>query len=217
MKTQSLLIGLLGIMALSETTYAEEVNFGKQAPSASQVIEALSPAVVNSEPEAVDPDYEGDINQNGRSRSIDMSSLDGSPKAVKKAQNKKVKKEIHGHVEHKADVEIAMSMEILFGYKSAELTDMAKEQLKPVGEALASEKLQGLDFIVEGHTDAIGGSDYNKNLSKERAESVKQFLVDTYRIDGSRIQVVGKGKSNLLDPTNPSSEINRRVRIIATK
>ena len=108
-------------------------------------------------------------------------------------------------------------MEILFGYNSAELTDAAKEHLKPVGEALASEKLQNLDFVVEGHTDAIGGYAYNKNLSEERAASVKRFLVDTFHIEPSRIQIIGKGKSDLLDPKNPDSEVNRRVRIIATK
>jgi OmpA-OmpF porin, OOP family len=108
-------------------------------------------------------------------------------------------------------------MQILFGYNSAELTDTAQDQLKPVGEALASQKLQNLGFVVEGHTDAIGGYDCNKNLSEERAASVKQFLVDMYHIDPSRIQIIGKGKSNLFDPKNPASEVNRRVRIITIK
>jgi len=40
-------------------------------------------------------------------------------------------------------------MEIYFGYNSAELTGLAKDYLKPVGEALASDKLKGLDFVVE--------------------------------------------------------------------
>jgi OmpA-OmpF porin, OOP family len=110
--------------------------------------------------------------------------------------------------------EAALSMEILFSYNSAQLTEEAKNQLRPVGEAMRSEQLKTLNFIVEGHTDAIGGEVYNKNLSLERAASVKQYLVDTFQLDSSRFKVEGKGKSNLLDPKNPESEVNRRVRIV---
>lgn len=202
MKSQHLLFFLLGIMAVTKIAYAEDINFGKQTPSANQVIDALSPE---------DADNEGDIKNIGKSRSIDMSNLDATPKVNKK----KLKKSINTAMQ-KANTK-ALSMQILFAYNSADLTQAAQDQLKPVGEALASEKLQNLGFVVEGHTDAIGSNDYNKNLSEERAASVKQFLVDMYHINPSRIQIIGKGKNNLFDPRNPASEVNRRVRIIATK
>ncbi|MDD5267990.1 MAG: OmpA family protein [Methylococcales bacterium] len=208
MKTQYLLFCLLGIMALTKIAYADETYFGKTKPSTNQVIEALSPAAKRAD----DAGFEDGTNQNGKSRSIDMSSLEGAPRTDKK----KIKKIIHKALQT-ANTEAAMSMEIFFGYNSAELTDIAKDYLKPVGEAMASEKLQGLDFVVEGHTDAVGGYAYNKNLSEERAKSVKRFLVDVFHIEPYRIQIIGKGKSELLDPKNPQSEVNRRVRIVATK
>jgi len=189
-------------MAVTKIAYAEDINFGKQTPSANQVIDALSPE---------DAGNEGDVKHIGKSRSIDMSNLDATPKVNKK----KLKKSINTAMQ-KANTK-ALSMQILFAYNSADLTQAAQDQLKPVGEALASEKLQNLGFVVEGHTDAIGSNDYNKNLSEERAASVKQFLVDMYHINPSRIQIIGKGKNNLFDPRNPASEVNRRVRIIATK
>jgi outer membrane protein OmpA-like peptidoglycan-associated protein len=202
MKTQHLLFFLLGIMVVTKIAYAQDINFGKQKPSTNQVIDALSPD---------DTEDEGGTKQIGKSRSIDMSNLEATPKASKK----KVKKSINTAI-RKSNTK-ALSMQILFGYNSAELTAAAQDQLKPVGEALASEKLQNLSFVVEGHTDAIGGYDYNKSLSEERAASVKQFLVDMYHINPSRIQIIGKGKSNLFDPKNPASEVNRRVRIITTQ
>ena len=202
MKSQHFLFFLLGIMAVTKIAYAEDINFGKQTPSANQVIDALSPE---------DAGNEGDVKHIGKSRSIDMSNLDATPKVNKK----KLKKSINTAMQ-KANTK-ALSMQILFAYNSADLTQAAQDQLKPVGEALASEKLQNLGFVVEGHTDAIGSNDYNKNLSEERAASVKQFLVDMYHINPSRIQIIGKGKNNLFDPRNPASEVNRRVRIIATK
>ncbi|MDD5461275.1 MAG: OmpA family protein [Methylococcales bacterium] len=204
MKAQHLLLCLFGTMALARIVYADEINFGRNTPSADQVIEALKPAA-----EAGDDNYEGQI---GKSRSIDMSNLEANPKINKK----KIKKTFNKALQ-KANTESAISMGIFFGYDSAELTEIAKTQLKPVGEALASDKLQNLDFIVEGHTDAVGSQAYNKNLSEERAKSVKRYLVDTFHIEPSRIQILGKGKTDLLDSKNPESEVNRRVRIIATK
>ncbi len=198
MKTQYIVFCLLGVVALTKFAYAGETDFGTKTPTASQVIDALNPATDNSDDASVPV---------SKSRSIDMSSLLPS-KAKTTPKAKKA---------HKGDSEVALSMEILFGYNSAELTAAAKDQLKPVGEAFVSEKLQNLGFVVEGHTDAIGGYAYNKKLSEERAASVKQFLVDTFNIDASRMQVIGKGKSDLLDPKNPGSEVNRRVRIIARK
>ena len=208
MKTQHLLFCLLGVIALTKIADADEVNFGKKIPSANQVIEALDPATANPDAMPDDSDYEGDVkkNDNEKSRMIDMNPLAANkPKSKSKP------------IAHKPGTEAALSMDIIFGYKSAELSDAGKDQLKPVGVALATERLQKLGFVVEGYTDAIGGYTYNKNLSEERAISVKRFLVDTFHIDPSHIQVIGKGKTDLLDPDHPDSEVNRRVRIVATK
>jgi outer membrane protein OmpA-like peptidoglycan-associated protein len=205
MKKQHLLFCLLGVIGLTKIAHADEINFGKKTPSSSQVIEALTPGKSNSDANPDDADYEGDIKHGTKTRSIDMSGLKATPKS---STPKTLLK---------AATETALSMEIVFGYNSAELTAEAKEQLKPVGEALASGKLSNLGFIVEGHTDAIGGQSYNKSLSEERAASVKYFLVNAFNIKSTSIQVVGKGKNDLLDPIHPDSEVNRRVRIIAVK
>lgn len=193
MKTSQLLFVLFNLVAFTEIADADEINFGKKTPSASEVIDALSP---DSSDNSVDA-------PRAKTRSIDMSNLGKIPKSQVK--------------DHKGSSQTALSMEILFDYKLADLTDVAKEQLRPVGEALASDKLQGLKFVVEGHTDAIGGYSYNKSLSEERALAVKRFLVESFQIEPSRIQIVGKGKSDLLDPANPASEVNRRVKIVAIK
>ncbi|CAG1022414.1 Outer membrane porin F [Patescibacteria group bacterium] len=213
MKTKILLLALSGILGLTQIAYAE-TNFGKQTPTTDDVIKALNP---NSNPDTdttPDSDYEGDIETGAsKTRMIDMSNLGGKPKAAKtKTGKKKVMPE--KKIEQQ---EAALSMEIIFGYNSAELTEAAKAQLKPVGEALASGKLHDLSFIVEGHTDAVGGDSYNKSLSEQRAASVKAFLVTNYNLNPSIIQIIGMGKRNLLDPSNPTSEINRRVRIVARK
>ncbi len=108
----------------------------------------------------------------------------------------------------------SVSMQVWFDYKSYTLTNSAMEELKPLGEALASDQLRGMSFLLEGHTDAIGSTEYNNILSKRRANSVKEYLINNFAFKGKSINVIGKGKSELADPANPASEKNRRVKII---
>lgn len=209
MKTKCLLIGLCAMIGFTQIAYAE-TNFGKQIPSADAVINALNPGTSSSSP---DSDYEGDVNPDSTSRMIDMGNLGGKPKPARTKKGK-TKKIVAKHARPKR-TETALSMEILFGYNSSELSNTAKAQLRPVGEALASGKLKNLSFVVEGHTDGVGGAAYNRILSEQRAAAVKAFLVSNFNLSGVNIQIEGKGESDLLYPHDPDNEANRRVRIIA--
>lgn len=215
MKTKFLLLALSGLLGLTQIAYAE-TNFGKQTPTADDVIKALKPNGSSDTNATPDDDYEGDVSGVPKTRMIDMSNLGAQPKTAK-TKTGKPKTTLPKHEKAQQTETAALSMEIIFGYNSAELTEAAKAQLKPVGEALASGKLQNLSFVVEGHTDAVGGDAYNKSLSEQRAASVKAFLVSNYNLNPSSIQIMGMGKKNLLDPNNPTSEVNRRVRIVTKK
>lgn len=108
--------------------------------------------------------------------------------------------------------EAAISMEIHFPTKSDALTEDAKHQLQPLGEVIG--ELPDQQFVVEGHTDSKGNAKTNLRLSERRAASVKQFLVDQYAIESSRLEAIGKGESEPRDPANPNSDVNRRVNIV---
>ena len=107
----------------------------------------------------------------------------------------------------------SISMEINFAYNSAQLTDASIQQLAPLGQALQSPELSGLAFMLEGHTDASGPDSYNMTLSEKRAQSVGQFLYQYYGVDPSKLNLIGRGETALLDPANPNSGVNRRVTI----
>lgn len=66
---------------------------------------------------------------------------------------------------------------------------------------------------LEGHTCSIGSEEYNMNLSKRRAASVKKYLVDKFGTDGSRITTVGFGevKPVASNKTEEGRKRNRRV------
>jgi len=73
-----------------------------------------------------------------------------------------------------------------------------------------------LKIEIDGYTDNIGTEAYNLKLSLKRAESVKDILVNIYKINPKRIIIKGFGESYPLVPNTTSTNraLNRRVEII---
>lgn len=107
----------------------------------------------------------------------------------------------------------SVSMQLQFKFDSSRLTQSSKESLDNLSMALITDELQEFRFAISGYTDASGSDHYNQNLSERRAASVKNYLVYRHSIDENRLDVVGLGEKDLLDASNPNSEINRRVAI----
>jgi outer membrane protein OmpA-like peptidoglycan-associated protein len=107
-----------------------------------------------------------------------------------------------------------VNLEINFDYNSAALTPKAEPQLTSLGEALTSSDLKGSIIMLGGHTDAKGGDEYNQSLSERRAETVKRYLVDKYKIPASNLVAAGYGKKGLKNPAEPLAAENRRVEIV---
>ncbi|MBO0949045.1 OmpA family protein [Fibrella forsythiae] len=70
---------------------------------------------------------------------------------------------------------------------------------------------------LEGHTDIIGDFDKNLELSRNRVQSVKQYLTSK-GINATRVEAVGYGHSRPINstPGKPHPE-NRRVELVITK
>jgi outer membrane protein OmpA-like peptidoglycan-associated protein len=109
---------------------------------------------------------------------------------------------------------LSVNLYVNFTYNSAELTSDAKITLDRLGYALTDERLKGFSFMIEGHTDAKGGADFNQKLSERRAESVRQYLTAQFDIDKSRLTARGFGKTWLLDASRPEDGVNRRVQVL---
>ena len=103
---------------------------------------------------------------------------------------------------------------IQFAFDSAELLPQSIETLKNLGNALNQELKDQKAFLIEGHTDAKGTRQYNDELSKRRAEAVKDYLVKEMGVSADRLQSVGKGSSDPAVPKKPYAAENRRVVIV---
>lgn len=68
---------------------------------------------------------------------------------------------------------------------------------------------------IEGHTDSVGGEDYNMDLSRRRAEAVKTYLV-SQGIAGARIEATGRGEGAPISGNDSVTgrQQNRRVEVI---
>jgi len=118
-----------------------------------------------------------------------------------------VKEEARGMV-------ITLSGQVLFVTGKSELLPAARDQLDQVATAL---KDQGevKPMVVEGYTDAVGSDATNLKLSKDRAESVRAYLVSK-GVPSEKITSVGKGEANPVasNDTPEGRANNRRVEIV---
>src|SRR5690606_38044723 len=113
-----------------------------------------------------------------------------------------------------AEAAPSVDLEIRFAFASAELTEEARQVLDQVGAALKEPPLESYRFKLVGHTDAVGSDAYNLALSAERAAAVRDYLKSRFGVSEDRLESIGMGKTQLRDPDNPTSAVNRRVQVI---
>ena len=106
---------------------------------------------------------------------------------------------------------IEITEKVMFDYNKATIKVDSHQLLKDVATVMTEHK-NIKKVRIEGHTDSDGKDKYNKKLSQQRADSVKDFLVKA-GIDGSRLESVGYGEEKPVqsNDTDEGKEANRRV------
>jgi hypothetical protein len=61
---------------------------------------------------------------------------------------------------------------------------------------------------------ANGNDGYNRSLSERRAEAVKTFLTEQFRLSPEQLLAIGFGRTQLKNTANPLAAENRRVQIV---
>ncbi|MBO4340648.1 MAG: OmpA family protein [Bacteroidales bacterium] len=106
----------------------------------------------------------------------------------------------------------SISVSALFDTAKDVIRPEAKPELMAVVEWMRNNP--GVGILVEGHTDSVGGKDYNLNLSLRRAQSVKNFLV-SHGVRPSLITIKGYGfdRPVATNSTPDGRQLNRRVEV----
>ena len=101
---------------------------------------------------------------------------------------------------------------VLFKFGSAELTLEGKAALDPYVKYM--QKHDDKKAFVSGYTDNIGEEAYNLELSKQRAESAKAYLVEK-GVNAERVTTAGYGETNFIasNDTPAGRAKNRRIEL----
>jgi OmpA-OmpF porin, OOP family len=103
---------------------------------------------------------------------------------------------------------------IYFDTGSDRIRPESTPTLKEIGTMLKDHP--DLKLTIEGHTDNVGSPQSNQALSEKRAAAVRQFLIDSYQVDGARLAAkgVGAGKPAAGNDTAEGRQQNRRVELV---
>ena len=103
--------------------------------------------------------------------------------------------------------------DVLFDTGSSTLKPGAREKLAKISGILLAHK--GLTLQIEGHTDSVGGDDFNQQLSERRAASVLDFLAGE-GVPAEVMSARGFGKTQPVagNDTAEGRQRNRRVELV---
>lgn len=104
----------------------------------------------------------------------------------------------------------ALAFPINFDGGSAQLRTESLKYLDTIAQVM---KKGTVAILVEGHTDISGNQAANYKLSRDRAYSVVNYLVDMHGIHPARLSAMGVGSKEPLNGEAPTNSKNRRVQI----
>ncbi|MDQ6970558.1 MAG: OmpA family protein [Mariprofundus sp.] len=111
------------------------------------------------------------------------------------------------------NLKITMNSEVSFAYNSSQLTPAFHNTLNKVADILS--RYPRTTIKITGHTDSRGSSQYNQQLSEQRAQAVKWYLMDR-GMASNRIEIDGRGESQprASNDTEAGRQLNRRVEML---
>lgn len=184
-------VGIL--VTICQSAQAGDVQMFKTPPSAEEMGRVLFSKESNSD------SFSEEATPQVKTRSISFG----------KKSNESVEKKAETHTSKSSDDAVGLPIE--FAYNSSQISNTATPFLAEIGKMLSLPEFSTKRLVIEGHTDAVGSEDYNRYLSKMRAEAIKNYLTDNYQIQLNRLIVNGLGESEPLPGVDPNDAINRRV------
>lgn len=178
----------------------------------------LAGSALASTTKAVVVDKDGDVVKSMLSRECVRTKWEkgmnvcGS-KEVAKPQVKKQPEPVKTHNPRREQPKIYnRSYQLFFDFNSSKLSSDAKNTLNQLVSAANASGATG--YTLVGHADRVGSSSYNDALSKKRAMSVKNGLVNL-GVDAKDVSISWKGENSPLIATKDGIKEpqNRRVEV----
>ena len=109
---------------------------------------------------------------------------------------------------------VTITLNVEFDTDKAVVKDKYRNEIKKVADFMKT--YPNTTAVIEGHTDNVDTAEYNQKLSDERANSVRQYLINNFGIKASRLTAVGYGLTKPIASNNTEEgrQKNRRVQAV---
>jgi len=107
-----------------------------------------------------------------------------------------------------------VNLDIVFDVDTPIVQPESYQTVGRIADAMVHSSLLPYTFLVVGHIEATGRRENNAILSQRRADAIREILVNTFKISAKRIQSVGLGEEQLLDPARPNAPVNNQIQIM---
>ena len=129
-------------------------------------------------------------------------------------QAKELKLEIPGAIVERVGegIQVTFASGLLYDFDSDVIRVEAGQNLHTLASSLR--KYPNTQLLIVGHTDALGTTAYNQDLSARRASSASRYLT-VQGLGATRIQTFGKGELEPLavNGTEAGRQLNRRIEV----
>jgi len=129
-------------------------------------------------------------------------------------QAKELKLEIPGATVERVGegIQVTFASGLLYDFDSDAIRPDAAQNLQSL--ALSLKKYSTTDLLIVGHTDALGSTEYNQDLSTRRANSASRYLT-TQSVGTNRMHTSGRGELESLasNQTEAGRQKNRRIEV----
>jgi outer membrane protein OmpA-like peptidoglycan-associated protein len=204
MKRQTLAVTAAAVLALAATGCATKKYVAGEVAGVNQRVDGVQTQVEDAQTKL--KDHEGRITRNegatAEASKTAREALDRAMAAGKLAEGKLL-------------YETVLSDDkVKFGFDKAELSADAKAALDAFATQLKTEN-KNVYVEVQGHTDNVGGEDYNNKLGDQRARAVKDYLAKQ-GIPLFRMETISYGETAPVadNATREGRAANRRVVLV---
>ena len=108
----------------------------------------------------------------------------------------------------------AFNVDIQFDVDTPIVRPESYQAVGRIADAMVNASLLPYTFLIVGHIEANGKREPNVILSQRRADAIRDILVNTFKISAKRLQSIGLGEEQLLDPARPTAAVNQQIQII---
>lgn len=105
--------------------------------------------------------------------------------------------------------------DIVFDQDSSLIRPASYQTIGSIADALTDPKLRPYRYLIVDHVESAGRRDHNLILSQRRADSIRDVLVNTFKVNSKRLQSLGLGEEQLQDVNRPAAPVNARVQLVA--